>query len=94
MENPKLPLIERTKEIVNNSKLKDEDKKLVLERIPYAPSALLEIFIESCGGDALMLEFMVRSFKRKLMAGDNQEKLREILREEKKELTGYILQVT
>lgn len=90
MENPKLPLIEQAKAIVNNSRMKDEDKKLVLERIPYAPTALLEVFIESCGVDALMLEFMVRSLKRKLMAGDNQEKLRAIIAEERKELKDFI----
>jgi len=90
MENPKLPLIEQAKAIVNNSRMKDEDKKLVLERIPYAPTALLEVFIESCSGDALMLEFMVRSLKRKLIAGDNQDKLRAIIAEEKKELKDFI----
>ena len=90
MDNPKLPLIDRAKEIVNSSRLNDEDKKLILERIPYAPSALLEVFIDSCGGDALMLEFMVGSFKRKLMAGDSQEKLRAIIAEERKELRNFI----
>jgi len=90
MDNPKLPLIDRAKEIVNSSRLNDGDKKLIIERIPYAPSALLEVFIDSCGGDALMLEFMVRSFKRKLMAGDSQEKLRAIIAEERKELRDFI----
>ena len=90
MDNPKLPLIEQAKEIVNRSRMKDEDKQLVNERIPYAPAALLQIFIESCGGDSLMLQFMVRSLKRKLIAGDNQEKIRAILAEEKKEMRGLI----
>jgi GTPase Era involved in 16S rRNA processing len=86
MDNPKIPLIERAKEIVLNSRLKDEDKKLVTDQIPYAPTALLEMFIESCSGDALMLEFMVRSLKRKLVAGDNQDKIRAILKEERTSL--------
>ncbi len=90
MDNPKIPLIERCKEIVNNSRLKDEDKKLILERIPYAPVALLEVFIESCSGDGLMIEFVVRSFKRKLVAGDNPEKLRAVIAEERKELRDFI----
>jgi hypothetical protein len=90
MDNPKLPLIERSKEIVNGSRLKPEDKQLIIERIPYAPTALLEMFVESCGGDALMLEFMVRSLKRKLMTGDNQEKLRAVIANERKELRNFI----
>jgi hypothetical protein len=90
MDNPKIPLIERAREIVNSSRLNDGDKKLIIERIPYAPTTLLEIFIDSCSGDALMLEFMVRSFKRKLMAGDSQEKLRAIIAEERKELRDFI----
>ena len=90
MDNPKLPLIDRAKEIVNSSRLKEEDKKLINERVPYAPSALLEVFIESCSGEGLMIEFVVRSLKRKLLAGDNQEKLRAVIAEERKELRNFI----
>ncbi len=90
MDNPKLPLIARAREIVNSSHLKEEDKKLINERIPYAPTALLEMFIESCSGEGLMIEFIVRSLKRKLMAGDSQEKLRAIIAEERKELRNFI----
>ncbi len=90
MDNPKIPLINRTKEIIEKSHLKDVDKKLVMDQVPYAPTALLEMFVESCSGDGLMLEFMVRSLKRKLIAGDNQDKIRAIIAEEKKELRDFI----
>ena len=90
MENPKLPLITKAQEIINSSNLSGDDKKLVNERIPYAPTTLLEVFIQSCSGDGIMLSFIVRSLRRKLLAGDNQEKIRAIMADERKEMRNFI----
>jgi hypothetical protein len=91
MDNPKLPLIEKAKSIVEESSLSAEDKKLITERLPYAPTVLLQIFIDSCNGDQDALDILARSLKRKLMAGDDPIKLHQMIVEEKKELRKFIL---
>ena len=90
MDNPKLPLIEKAKHIVDESTLSPQDKKLINERVPYAPFALLQIFLETCTGNQLSLDVLVRSLKRKLMAGDDPIKLHQIIVEERKELRKLI----
>ena len=90
MENPKLPLIEKAKEIVDQSTLSTKDKGLIKERLPYAPSALLQIFIDSCSGNFQTLDILVQSMKRKLLAGDDPVKLHQMIVAERKELRKFI----
>jgi hypothetical protein len=78
-------LTERAAEIVENSSLSVEDKKLLHDRIPYCETSILTMFVEVCDQDPFSIDFIVRNLKKKLDAGGNLTKIHAIVREEREE---------
>jgi hypothetical protein len=78
-------LTERAAEIVENSSLSVEDKKLLHDRIPYCETSILKMFVEVCDQDPFSIDFIVRNLKKKLDAGGNLTKIHAIVREEREE---------
>ncbi len=73
-------------DILEKSPLSQEDKKLWLNRCENMPTEVLASFVSTFSDDAEMLISATETLKNKINAGDDIEKMKKIVEEEKIEL--------
>lgn len=78
-------LASKATEIVEESTIPLEDKKILRDRIPYCETNILAMFVEVCAQDPFSVDFIVRNLKKKLDAGGNLSKIHAIVNEEKED---------
>ena len=79
-------LIVKARHVVRHSRLSNQDKQLMFERIPYLDLGMLALFIESAEENPFALDAIVSSMKKKLDARGNLHQLHEILETEEREI--------
>lgn len=92
-ESERTALEEKAVNIIEESLVPQEDKDLLLERVPYVADNILTTFIEACEENPFWIDGMVDNFKRKLDARGDMKKLREIIEEERDEVMALKLGV-
>lgn len=80
-------LIVKARYIVRHSHLSDVDKQLMLERIPFIDSKMLNLFVQSAEENPFALDAIVKSMKQKIETSGNLSHLLEVLAREEKEVS-------
>lgn len=83
-------LVEKANTIINGSHLGVDDKKLLIGRVPFIASTMLQMFVEVCEEDPFGVDMVVKSLKKKLDAQGNLVKLHEIIHQERLEIEDLI----
>lgn len=86
MNPDRTDLTARAIALIDGSKLSDGDKELLRGRLPYAPTMVVQLFVEVCEEDPFSIDALVMNLKKKLDAQGNLQKLHEIAKQEKREL--------
>lgn len=81
---------EKLQEIIDSSDLSIDDRELITEHVPSLPLEVQEVLVNACEQDPSFLEEMVDNLKMKLEAGDDKEKLHEIIERERNEITNIL----
>ena len=84
-------LLDKAKTIVDGSSLSDADKMMLLDRLPYAGSMILSMFVEVCEGDQFSTNMLVKNLKTKLDAQGNLTRIHEIIKQERVELENMLV---
>ncbi len=92
MDNAHQQLLETAKNYVTESMLTDEDKQLLLGRIPFIATPVLQMFVSVCNEDPFGASRMVENLKKKLEAQGNLRRLNEIMKREREEVEELINQ--
>lgn len=75
-------LISISSDMVAQSHLSAADKKMLVGRIPFAPDAILQMFVEVCEEDPFGIDAVVKNLQKKLDAQGNLKKIHEIVKQE------------
>lgn len=78
-------LIVKARYIVRHSHLSDQDKQLMLERIPFIDAKMLGLFVQSADENPFALDAIVKSMKQKLETSGNLSHLRDVIDREARE---------
>lgn len=85
MDSDRKKLVLDASKIVESSHLGADDKKLLLGRMPFAPTVILQMFVEVCTEDPFSIDMLVKNLKMKLDAQGNLAKIHEIVKNEREE---------
>lgn len=85
-------LVEKARAIVEGSHLSAEDKKVLLDRLPYVADVMLRMFVEVCEEDPFSIEAIVKNLQKKLEAQGNLKKLHEIVKAEREEVEELLVE--
>lgn len=86
MNSERNDLTQKALSIVEGSKLPKQDKELLLGRLPYAPSMVIQLFVQVCEEDPFSIDALVVNLKKKMDAEGNLQKIHEIMKQERAEL--------
>lgn len=90
MNPDRTDLTARAFALIDGSKLSDADKELLRGRLPYAPTMVVQLFVEVCEEDPFSVDALVMNLKKKLDAQGNLQKLHEIAKQDKRELEAAL----
>ncbi len=76
-------LIEKAQSIVDESQLEDFDKEMWHERFEELEDPAISLFIDMMAVEPDLLEIVTENVKKKVEAGDDVEKIKTIVEEEK-----------
>lgn len=85
MSDSRSVLVEKAKQIIEQSGLPAEDKGILEGRMPYIADSMLEMFVSLCEEDPFGIDLIVKNIKLKLDAQGNLKKIHEIVNQERKE---------
>ncbi len=84
-------MIQKAREIIEQSHVSQSDKKLLEGRVPYIADVMLKMFVEVCEEDPFGIDGIVKSLKKKLDAQGNLGKLHEIIKQERIDVEELIM---
>lgn len=85
MKNDHEDIVGRARALIDASSLRNEDKSLLLGRIPYVDPAILKMFLQVAESDPFLVDMLVKNLKKKLDAQGNLTKLSKIISQERVE---------
>ncbi len=91
MENDRAILIKKASQFVEESSLSPAEKKLVEGRIPFAPDAVLQMFVQVCEEDPFGVSGVVKNLQKKLDTQGNLSRLHEIVKQERREIEEALI---
>ena len=86
MSDSRNVLVEKARQIIEESSLPKGDKELLEGRMPYVADSMLEMFVSLCEENPFGIDLMVKNMKLKLDAQGNLKKIHEIVNQEKREV--------
>jgi hypothetical protein len=86
MNNSPSIYLAKAQTIIDKSLLSKSDKEMISVRMTLVPLELIESFIVSCEKDPSFLFEVVKNLKAKIDAGDDLNKLHEIMKQERIEV--------
>lgn len=90
MSDSRTVLVEKARQIIEESSLLKEDKEILEGRMPYIADSMLEMFVSLCEENPFGIDLMVKNIKLKLDAQGNLKKIHEIVNQDKREAEGAL----
>jgi hypothetical protein len=76
-------LVEQAKKFVAESSLSENEKELLVGRLPYVSTVVLDMFVAVCVDDPFSINLLVKNLKLKLDAQGNLTKINAVKQQER-----------